>query len=93
MTGEVAHSARSVDSLDRVDPKLDELARMQNARLDDALTKVGPGGILRGRLLGRVRSVGQSTTAIMRPPLSRPPPSCGRRSVDHHRQAAAVAVA
>jgi len=46
---EVTDRARSVGPLHRVDPELDERAPVEHARIDDALPKIGPGGILRGR--------------------------------------------
>ena len=61
MRGEVADRPRSVGPLDRDGLELDERAPVEDARVDDALTKIGPGGILRGRWLGLVRSVGQTT--------------------------------
>jgi hypothetical protein len=74
--GEIADGAGAVGALDRVDPELDELAAVEDVRLDDALAqlldllaKIGPGGILRGRWLGLVPIVAQSTTrTVMRPP-------------------------
>jgi hypothetical protein len=76
MAGEIADGAGAVGAHDRVDPELDELAAVKDARLDDALAqlldvlaKIGPGGILRGRWLELVPMVAQSTTTtVMRPP-------------------------
>jgi hypothetical protein len=71
MAGPIPYGARAVGALDRVDAELDELPAMEDLRVDDALTKVGPGGILRGRWLGLVRFAGQSMTWFVRPPSSR----------------------
>lgn len=49
MAGEIARGTRPVGTLDRVDPELQERASMEDAPVDDALAKIGPGGILRGR--------------------------------------------
>jgi hypothetical protein len=47
MTGDLARAARPIGPLDRVDAECQELARVQDARVDDPLGQVdefGPGG-------------------------------------------------
>ena len=49
MPGDVADGARAVGALDRVDPEFQELAAVQDLRIDDVLDEIGPGDRLRGR--------------------------------------------
>jgi hypothetical protein len=62
MPGEVTDGARAVRPLDGIDAEFQELPAMQDLAVDDALAKIGPGVVLRGRRLLGGSTVAQAAT-------------------------------